>query len=208
MSLSDWWGRLLRPVPLLRPHRTGLVIEAGAVAYERPEAFDGLLGERTAPPSVIEQLREIDPAADLAYWGEGEWLLGVWGRSNNQRCMDISVLLNNAVRWPPSLKRDRTIQLRLAQLRGFRLVRSEPYFAAGDFGHIVHDFALRTYNYINRFRDALKEAIEYNDYDRDVEQRAALMEEYVDAEGKSDHKILLGGRVSTRVGVDIKGMDP
>lgn len=157
----------------------------------------GLLQERVAPPGVLDQLREIDSKADLLYWGEGRWLAGVWATPDQRRHEDVGKLIEGRLKMPEGTRRAMSLSLARAQYHGFALVNQEPQLAEQqDFGPLIEDFKLRTYNWLNRYNEAFEEFLEHADYGTDAEERAAVMLDRVESESRSDHAIIMRGRVS------------
>jgi hypothetical protein len=126
---------------------------------------------RLAPKEVIQRLREIDPAAELVYFGQGRWVLGVY-RPNQARINAAyrrlaflsHVTLNERARDPMQ-------EARLATT-GFRPI--EWYTVQGEPGaEIVEDFRLRDFNWRNRADEVFAHALGASDRADAAKDRAA-----------------------------------
>lgn len=159
----------------------------------------GLLLEREAPRGVIGQLREIDSKADLLYWGRGRWLAGVWTTPDQRRHEAMGVIIEQRNRMKEGTRRAMSTALGWAQFHGFAMVNQEPQLVEQeDFGPVIEDFQLRTYNWLNRYHDSVTEALDYIDDQKDADERAAVMLDKIESESRSDHAIIFRGRVSNR----------
>lgn len=101
---------------------------------------------RTAPPALLQQLREIDANAELVYFGAGRWALGVY-RPHRQVIAAAArrlAFLSHFAR----ATRDDVHGTRL-ETTGFRPIHWYTIQGEPD-GRIVEDFRLRDFNYRNQ----------------------------------------------------------
>lgn len=152
----------------------------------RSEVQAGRVETRRVPRAVLEQLREIDPRADLIYGGDGVWILGV---VNPNALVTASAYrhLERELRKPEAQQHPRRIAvLRRVLDDGFRIVAAYELGPERDFGRIVEDFRERDFNYRNRREAAFEEALERSDVhgDRYV-QRIRTVRDFVAAEARS-----------------------
>ena len=153
-------------------------------------------GERKAPEAVLQQLREIDPNADLVYLGGSEWLLGVRAENHAaKRAIErqLAWALDQPKLSDPLDAAEQAKRIQLLQLyaSGFRPVHiySTPEESVEDFRERDHRW--RT-DFDGTIRDRLREA---SLEDRREASEARLMD-YIQAETGFLHRHFFRGAKS------------
>jgi hypothetical protein len=130
----------------------------------------------------LEQLQEIDPAADLIYWKDGEWILGVWLPPNRLREGAATRSIARAkYELPEGPAAAAQIQRMELARRGFRAIGT---YENVPFGRIIRDFRVTQWNYLHNMQATLAKAFADMDTDRYLDQRVASLRDYVHSEAR------------------------
>ena len=148
-------------------------------------------GEAVAPREVQDQLRAIDPDAELLHLGGPEWLLCV--RQPNpgaqERIQRQLKLLDPHKAIDHEAGREfQLLQLYASGVRPIQLYRLGELDGDGEritFGWIVEDFRIRDFNWRVRPRETEREMRDAMSLDAGNRRRARVMAEYMEAEGPS-----------------------
>ncbi len=112
---------------------------------------------RTPPSDVVRLLREVDPTAELVYFGRGRWILGAIVRRSDlrgqcERIVDSALETLKKTEWRYLHRFDyRTtarLQFALLGLQGFRPI-AEYVFQGPPDSRVVDDFRRRDWLYRN-----------------------------------------------------------
>lgn len=135
---------------------------------------------RLAPKEVIQRLREIDPMAELVYFGRGRWVLGVYG-PNAERIAAARRRLSRLSHVPGHRAEVREmVQEARLHASGFRPI--EWYTVQGEpGGAIVEDFRLRDFNYRNRREATFAAALAESAGDNDRARQESRIHDWVDS---------------------------
>jgi len=164
-------------------------------------------GGRTPDPSLLRDLRDIDPQAELLYLGRGFWILGVVNpnriavRSAERRLKRLYQTLNTATarfRKDPALQVEwasRILQARLASW-GFRPIAT--YQVAGWPGSaITNDFRIRDWKHKHfTAREAAAEFMEATSHDAALEKKQARIVEAHEMSYRDIHRYAFRGQHS------------
>jgi len=163
-----------------------------------------MVGEREAPATVVAELQEILPGADLVSLDNGEWMLGYWAPFNRVRYEAAVALLDRELSLPVSRKRDNRIVLLRMYLEGFKTILPNGdsplmgpsmlgYETDSDFGRIREELREKEYG-LQRADAAFMAMVERSEAE-EREGLAALLDR-LDAEGPSDFRIRMRHRES------------
>lgn len=161
-----------------------------------------MLYERDAPAELLEELREIDPTADVVYIGDGEWLVGRRWPHHRLRYEAAGQLLDQELRRPASMHRAKRVGLLRLFRSGFRPVLPDEGPFQGSLGYTVtHNFGLireefrRKWWGLFRAKELFDEKmVESEGLEAEREALLTLIDR-VEAE-RSDHNLFFRGRRS------------
>lgn len=163
-----------------------------------------MMGAREAPARLLEELREILPAADLVDLGNGEWLLGHWAPFHRLRYQAAVECLDRELSLPVSRQRDRRIALLRHFLGGFRYILPNPdspilgalgYRTETNFGRIREELREKEWG-LHRARSLFEAHLKESVVDH--QQAISTVLDRLDAEHRSDWRILRQGRRSIK----------
>lgn len=137
---------------------------------------------RQAPASVLRDLREIDPRAELLHLGGTRWVLGTVRPGDPAAVRFGASQLASVRRW---VTRGSMLKVRMAHahLQGFKPI--EEYQVGGEMGfaRVVKDFRERDWRYRHRWLEELDAREEETDID--TERRAALTQSITNMEDRA-----------------------
>lgn len=123
---------------------------------------------RTAPEDVVRRLREIDPAYELVYWGQGVWRLGRVHPVNQHRYTKAGRIL--AMEFAMDTQREGNVRMARLAMQGFAITSDYTMNEPDD--RIIQDAKVRVYNLREArdrvFRERLSETMGEQ---RDAESR-------------------------------------
>jgi len=145
--------------------------------------------ERVCPEGLLRQLRQVDPAAELIYVGEGEWWLGVVKPNTFRRAQGDAILGREWRKDQPSWD-----QLRYGQLmrQGFAFCGTWTFLGEPT-GQIVHEFRESTWLWTHdqaRLEDTLLEAPER----KRQQNLRSMMKDRLHADARSVYRHLVKDR--------------
>lgn len=148
-----------------------------------------MIGFRIAPPDLVRRLREIDPAADLIYLGEGRWQLGRY-KPENSRVREKSARrsVGAYLQTPETPARNRQIAFfRHVAATGFRPMGSPFEVNEPETAGIPEAMERWLWTYRHRRDQAWKERLEAA---TDAEQKRlqAYTQDKIESEGRSIFK--------------------
>jgi hypothetical protein len=150
---------------------------------------------RRAPAVVLEQLRQVDPAAELIHVEGDRWMLGIVKPGDPAAVRTGATQIRSARRWVRGASLNK-IRLGRALLQGFKPI--EEYQVSNDmqFGRIVEDFRGRTWRRINRWEDELERTEQESDVDH--QRELGLKAQLADFEARANQSFreLFRGAVS------------
>lgn len=146
--------------------------------------------QRTAPPEVLAQLREIDPRADLILAAPGAWMLGVWNPSSEamkRATRRLDRMMTMPVTEQNTMLAGRIALMQLAA-KGFRPI--EVYEQQEPDGRIVNDFRERDHNYRTMGDKAFEAAMDRSEI---APQAMDTIRDAIESQARSIHSKLRFG---------------
>jgi hypothetical protein len=150
---------------------------------------------RLPPANVLEQLRHVDPNAELFYLGLGVWVLGAVYPFNLERYRSSLDLLASERALPAEMQnmaRFRLARLYRAGFRAIDLVDDREV----ETGQVVRDFRYADWRYRNCAEQAFQENLNGSDLDQDFERRKAILLDFNRSECPSIWRHAFKGRRS------------
>jgi hypothetical protein len=144
---------------------------------------------RVCPESLLAQLREVDPAAELIYVGEGEWWLGVVKPNTFRRAQGDAILGREWAKDQPSWE-----QIRYGQLmrQGFAFCGTW-HFIGEPTAKIVQEFRESTWLWAHD-RDQAEDTIFEAPERQQQANLRAMMKDRLHADGRSVYRHLVQDR--------------